>query len=88
MLINGLLKKTDVLITDYSSLFADFLIYDRPIIFAKFDHENYVKERSLFLDYEKDLPGPKVENWHELFYNIKDIINIHIIRWYGNTGRK
>ena len=31
---NRLLRNTDLLITDYSALFADFLIYDKPMIFC------------------------------------------------------
>ena len=72
--MNHLLGVTDILITDYSSLYADFLIYNRPIIFAKFDHESYIKEIDLFVDYDKDLPGQKVNNWHELLGAIKELL--------------
>ncbi len=71
--INELLSQIDLLITDYSSLFADFLIYEKPIIFAKFDHENYIKERGLFVDYDHDLPGPKAEDWPTLCQLIQEI---------------
>jgi CDP-glycerol glycerophosphotransferase (TagB/SpsB family) len=72
--INYLLSRTDILITDYSSLFADFLMYDKPIVFAKFDHQSYLKEQGLFLDYDKDLPGSKVQNWQEMIEKMKDIL--------------
>ena len=42
--IMKLLCSADIFITDYSSLYSDFLLYDRPIIFAKFSHKNYIKE--------------------------------------------
>ena len=48
-----------MLITDYSSLWSDYLIYNRPLIFAQFDKEDYLQERK-FYAYEKDLPGSKV----------------------------
>lgn len=63
--IENLLKNTDIFITDYSSLFSDFLLFEKEIIFAKFDHVKYLKERELILDYDK-LPGYKVKNWNEL----------------------
>lgn len=61
-----ILKKADVLITDYSSVGFDFVLLDKPIIFANFDHENYMKERSFYHEYEKITPGPKVKDWQEL----------------------
>lgn len=70
--INQLLSRVDLLITDYSALFADFLIYDKPIIFAKFDHSAYIKSRGLFLDYDS-LPGAKAETWPEILVHIKNI---------------
>lgn len=69
--VNELLPMTDMLITDYSSVFADFLIYDKPLIFAQFDHEWYVENRGLFVDYN-DLPGYKATNWPELLGYIKE----------------
>ena len=35
---------------------------------------SYIKEIELFLDYDKDLPGLKVENWLELTDALKDIL--------------
>jgi len=72
--INLLLREVDLLITDYSAIFADFLVYNKPIIFANFDHQGYLNERKLYVDYDEDLPGPKAENWPELLKSIKDIL--------------
>ena len=71
--INKLLHRVDMLITDYSSIFADFLIYNKPIVFAKFDHVGYLRERVTYVDYDKDLPGPKAEDWPELIRCIRSI---------------
>ena len=68
-----MLNLTDLFITDYSSLFADHLLFDKPIIFAKFDHLNYVKDRGIKIDYD-DLPGPKVSNWDELLNETNKIL--------------
>ena len=72
--MNQLLSRADILITDYSSLFADYLIYNKPIVFAKFDHENYLKEIELSVDYDKDLPGEKVHDWHGLLESLAEIL--------------
>ena len=72
--MNNLLSSTDILITDYSSIFADFLIFNRPLIFAKFDHESYISEIDLFLDYDKELPGKKVTSWYDLSDALSDVL--------------
>ncbi len=71
--INLLLRMASIFITDYSSLWADYLIFNRPMIFAQYDHEKYLSERAIY-DYEKDLPGYKVKNWPELIDKVQSII--------------
>jgi CDP-glycerol glycerophosphotransferase (TagB/SpsB family) len=71
--IQGLLLNIDILITDYSSVFFDFVLLERPIIFYSYDYDEYVKNQSLFFDYFEDLPGPFVKNEEELFEEIKNI---------------
>jgi CDP-glycerol glycerophosphotransferase (TagB/SpsB family) len=62
-----LLAITDLLITDYSSIYLDFLLTDRPIIFYPYDYSDYIgKERELLFDYEKMTPGPKCYSSSEL----------------------
>ena len=39
--IYPVLKYTDILITDYSSVYFDFLLIDKPIIFFDYDYEEY-----------------------------------------------
>ena len=53
---NELLSVVDVLITDYSSIFFDFLPYNRPIVFLTPDEEEYNLERGLYFTVD-DLPG-------------------------------
>jgi CDP-glycerol glycerophosphotransferase (TagB/SpsB family) len=62
-----LLTITDMLITDYSSIYIDFLLTDRPIIFYPYDSSDYIgKERELLFDYEQVTPGPKCYSSKEL----------------------
>ena len=58
--VNELLPLTDVLITDYSSIFFDFLLLDRPILFSCHDREAYQRERGFTIDYDSNTPGFKV----------------------------
>jgi len=58
--VNELLPLTDLLITDYSSIFFDFLLLDRPIIFSCHDREAYERERGFTIDYDSNTPGFKV----------------------------
>ncbi len=53
-----LLKYTDILITDYSSIYFDFLLLNRPIIFFDYDKEEYeVNMQGFLYDYEGFTPG-------------------------------
>ena len=63
------------MITDYSSIFADFLLLDRPIIFSNFDHENYInKERALYWNYEEVTPGHKASDWNSIISALNEIL--------------
>lgn len=51
----------DMLITDYSSVYIDYLLLNRPIIFTPIDLEEYKENRGLLFDpYDFWTPGPKV----------------------------
>ena len=59
--IYPLLKYTDLLITDYSSIYFDFLLLDRPIIFYNYDYDEYSSNMGGFVyDYYENTPGIKV----------------------------
>ena len=67
------LKHADVLITDYSSIYFDFLLTDRPILFFDYDREEYKKSsRELYWDYDEVTPGVKVETMEELIQAIRE----------------
>lgn len=67
------LDKTDLLITDYSSVFFDFLLTGRAILFYPYDYENYKKkERGFTIPYNNFTPGKKV-------YTVKGLMQ-HIVQ--------
>lgn len=64
--IYPLLSLSDLLITDYSSIYFDYLLVDKPILFFIYDKDVYLKEHGDFmLDYDKYTPGKKVVNFIE-----------------------
>ena len=55
-----ILNSADVLITDYSSVYFDFLLLDRPMIFTPVDLGSYRELRGLLLEpFDFWTPGPK-----------------------------
>lgn len=73
--INSILKDCDVLITDYSSVFIDFLLLDRPIVFLVFDLEMYLKERDFYYEYSEIIPGPEAVSWDIVEQYLKEVFS-------------
>lgn len=67
---------SDLLITDYSSIYFDYLFADKPIVFFDYDLETYLKDsREMYFDYEEYTPGRKVRDQKELEQAILDATN-------------
>jgi len=67
-----LLASCDILITDYSSVYVDFLLTERPIIFYCFDLQTYMAvDRGFNFDYNEVTPGPKCFNLGEVAHWIQ-----------------
>jgi CDP-glycerol glycerophosphotransferase (TagB/SpsB family) len=63
----NILKETDILITDYSSIYFDYLLLDKPIVFIPLDLDMYKQNRGFELEpYEFWTPGEKVFNQDKL----------------------
>ncbi|KRO08748.1 CDP-glycerol poly(glycerophosphate) glycerophosphotransferase [Lactiplantibacillus xiangfangensis] len=60
-----ILQVTDFLITDYSSVFFDYALKNKPIVLFMYDYANYVKERGMYLKLDK-LPIKSVKSPDEL----------------------
>jgi CDP-glycerol glycerophosphotransferase (TagB/SpsB family) len=53
------LNSCDILITDYSSVFYDFLLLNRPVIFTPVDLDAYKATRGIMIEsFESWVPGP------------------------------
>ena len=70
---------TDILITDYSSVFFDYANLKRPIVFFMADYDEYKnKTRDFYFDV-KELPGPVVFNQQETMAYVKKFIDNFVI---------
>ena len=73
--IQPLLRVSDILITDYSSVYMDYLLLDRPIIFFPYNYQQYVQSQNgLLFDYDSMTPGPKCYSQDQLQEALKDCI--------------
>jgi len=72
--LNFMLKDSDLLITDYSSIYFDFLLIEKPVIFGAFDLEEYTSgKRELPFEYEEVVAGPIVKDWDSLMKSLETI---------------
>ena len=87
--INELYIIADLLITDYSSVFFDYAILERPMFFNMYDMEEYRDEmRGFYLDVN-NLPGPISKTEKELVDSIRKTVaqsdeNCDLIKAFNN----
>ncbi len=67
-----LLCVADVLITDYSSVMFDYLIYEKPLVMFAPDLKEYEDGRGFYIDYAA-MPFPITENAEQLIREVKNI---------------
>ena len=63
--VTGILNIFDCLITDYSSIYIDYLLTDKPMIFLPYDRQQYLDRRGMNFDYDDVTPGPKPETFND-----------------------
>ena len=67
---------TDCLITDYSSIYFDYLPLNKEIIFIPYDYDNYVKNRELYFEYDDVTPGKKYKSFDEFIEDLSNFDDI------------
>ena len=71
--INDVYLISDLLVTDYSSVFFDYANLRRPMLFFMYDYEEYKQElRDFYIDIAT-LPGPVSKTQNELIEDIRQI---------------
>ncbi len=71
----------DALITDYSSIYFDYLYFRKPIILFAPDLEQYQRERGIYPDY-LEMPGRVVRDYDQL----RDAV-VHMDDWADDAYR-
>ena len=58
---------SSVLVTDYSSVYFDYLLTGKPVVFFCYDLEEYLRdERAMYFNYKQYTPGRKAFTYEEL----------------------
>lgn len=68
--IYTILPSIDVLISDYSSIYHDFLLLDKPILLIPYDFAKFEKENGFLYNYQKLAPGPIIKTQRSLLAHI------------------
>nr|WP_318539434.1 bifunctional glycosyltransferase family 2 protein/CDP-glycerol:glycerophosphate glycerophosphotransferase [Terribacillus saccharophilus] len=72
--VNELYLISDIMITDYSSTMFDYAITRKPMIFFTYDYQYYKNDlRGMYLDFEKEAPGPMFEKTSDIVDYIQHI---------------
>ena len=71
--LNDLYAISDMMISDYSSTFFDYAIFDRPMFCFAYDLDEYSEKRGLYLDLEKELPCTVDRDEDSLLTHIKNV---------------
>lgn len=72
--IQRLIMETEILITDYSSIYIDYLLLDSPLLFYCYDYEHYLaNDREMYFEYEEVTPGVKAKSFDELLGQLKEV---------------
>lgn len=71
--VNKYFSLFDALITDYSSIYFDFLLYDKPLAFLPYDYEDYEKNPGFGLPYKDATPGHIINIENEFMCFIEEL---------------
>jgi CDP-glycerol glycerophosphotransferase (TagB/SpsB family) len=79
------LNFADILVTDYSSVYFDYLLLNRPVIFAIFDYESQLNLREFRFNIDEIFTGEKVFTWSEVLDSISYIL-LEGDRWFESRS--
>ena len=78
-----LLPVADLLITDYSSVLFDYLVYQKPLLLFAPDLAEYEQGRGFYIDY-RSLPGPVATTSRELMQKFAELTN----DWFSSDKKR
>lgn len=95
--VTDLMKISDILISDYSSLILDFALLNKPIVLFQYDYFQYTHSRGVYFDFEDYLPAKQIidreidlyrMDWSNLDGNNQKIIETFYPLEDGNSTRR
>lgn len=93
--LEELMIVSDVLISDYSSIFFDYSIMNKPMLYFTYDYDKYAANRGMYFDIRKKLDGSNNEDGiiELLKMGYTDITKATAFRkeyvnYYGNATQK
>lgn len=97
--VNELMLVSDILISDYSSIFFDYSILGRPMLSFAYDYDDYTRERGVYLDIREELDSVGLDNEDNLLAVIKNLdfekrVKIAVafrnkyVQYYGNATKE
>jgi CDP-glycerol glycerophosphotransferase len=73
--INEVLNIFDLLVTDYSGIYLDYLLTLKPMLFLPYDLEEYSAKRGFNFDYHTHTPGPKPSTLKDFMFEVKKLFD-------------
>lgn len=74
--INELMIASDILVSDYSSVFFDYSILERPMVCFAYDYDQYASERGMYFD---------IRSWMDWAESEEEILEILKVLIYGKA---
>lgn len=68
--LNELMKISDILVSDYSTIIIDYSILKRPIFAYCYDYDEYLEKRGIYFDIKKEYPNGICVDQNELLDKI------------------
>jgi CDP-glycerol glycerophosphotransferase len=73
--VNVVLRLTDVLVTDYSSIYIDFLLTNKPILHFTYDLPVYMSERGFVYDFDQAVASPWFASFESLLTRLDEALS-------------
>lgn len=71
IILHEILNATDLLISDYSSIYVEYLLLNRPILFLQRNRDEYLDKRSIILNFSDIwFPDPMPNTLNKFMENI------------------
>jgi CDP-glycerol glycerophosphotransferase len=78
--LNDLMLVSDILISDYSSIFFDYSILKRPMLSYAYDYDTYTAKRGMYFDIRKELECLNLADENAL---LDEIVNLNYTHRVG-----